>query len=300
MHYTVKKRKGTSSHLHEEVEMPDRKLAIRSFYYEQEGTQGVFPLHWHEQIEFIYVRSGGMHVTCNNRSITARTGDLIVINSNEYHRCDRTEAPLSLNCVIADMSLLNSRFYDACEEKYILPLFQNRILFQNLIANDSRVTDHIRQIAKENEFRETGYELAIKASLFNLLVNLFRRYITKILTPREQEASNRNLQRISTVISHIESNFADEISIDELSDTLCINKHYFCRLFKAYTGKTLTEYTHAIRIREAVGLLKEADASITEIAMKVGFNDVNYFTRVFKHHTNMTPSKLRNQRHTFC
>jgi len=287
------KYKALSSAFHEDVEMPDQHFAIKIFYYEQEVSDRVFSLHWHEQIEFIYLKSGSMQITCNNRTFTARAGDLVVINNNEYHCCDMAEAPLSLYCIIVDLSILNSRFHDACEEKYILPFSQNFIQFKNLITGDQEVTNFILKIIEENYYRENGYELAIKGNLYNLFTALFRRHIAKILSPREQELLNKNLNRINTVIEHIENNYAEELSIDQISGILGINKHYFCRLFKEYTGKTLTEYIHYVRIREAIRLLKGSDMTITDIAMKVGFDDANYFSRVFKIIAHTSPSSLR-------
>lgn len=285
--------KVLSPAFHEDVEMPNQQFAIKIFYYEREVPGGVFPLHWHEQIEFIYLQSGRMHITCNNRPFTARAGDLVVINNNEYHCCDMAEVPLSLYCVIVDLSILNSRFYDACEEKYIMPFSQNYIKFKNLIADDPEVTGNILKIIEENRYREAGYELAIKASLYSLFASLFRRHIAQILTQREHELLNKNLCRINTVIEHIEKNYMEELSVGKIADMLGINKFYFCRLFREYTGKTLTEYINSVRIRESAALLKGSDMSITEIAMRVGFNDVNYFSRIFRSHTGTTPSSMR-------
>jgi len=72
-----------------------------------------------------------------------------------------------------------------------------------------------------------------------------------------------------------------------------ISKYHFCRLFKQLTGKSAGDYICQLRINNALTLLRESDLNITEIAMASGFNDTNYFCRVFKKCQKSSPSKIR-------
>ena len=73
-----------------------------------------------------------------------------------------------------------------------------------------------------------------------------------------------------------------------------MNPFRFSRCFKKEIGITLQEYLVRLRIREALRLLDNPNASITDIAFTVGFNDTSYFSRTFKKYMNYSPSEFRS------
>lgn len=76
---------------------------------------------------------------------------------------------------------------------------------------------------------------------------------------------------------------------------LNVSKYHFCHLFKEATGKTVVQYINDVRLDKAYHLLKNTDMNITQISMSVGFNDMNYFSRLFRKYKNVPPSKVRSQ-----
>ena len=71
------------------------------------------------------------------------------------------------------------------------------------------------------------------------------------------------------------------------------NASYLSNLFKRETGITLTNFINQQKIRLAAQYLKESQLSIAQVSERVGIQDVNYFTRVFKKHMGVTPSDFR-------
>ena len=71
------------------------------------------------------------------------------------------------------------------------------------------------------------------------------------------------------------------------------------RVFRAATGQSPIEYLLRLRIQKAMALLRNTDLTITEIAMEVGFNDSNYFTRQFKRVQGSSPTRFRVQLSVF-
>ena len=83
------------------------------------------------------------------------------------------------------------------------------------------------------------------------------------------------------------------ISLDELSEELFLSKYYLCRIFKEYSGFTITEYINIFRIKKAVQLLENTQDSISEVASILGYDSVTYFERIFKKFMNVTPLKYK-------
>lgn len=280
--------------LHENMDMMDPNLPI-IFHRDSRLSKPAhdhFNCHWHETIELLYFTKGEAMVKCNSNETYVKKGDLIVVNSNELHQAHCISPSVQYHCIIFDTSLFQSRHVDTCETKYINPIIQNRILFKNKIENNRQVAKYINEFVNEYEMMEIGYEMAVKATLFQLLVFLLRNHVQLVLTQSEYDARMRNLKRFNSILEYVENNYTGRITIDQLCTMAHISRFYFCRVFKNITGKTLGEYLNQLRINKAESLLKDGAVNITEAAISCGFDDINYFSRVFKKYKNKAPSTI--------
>lgn len=100
---------------------------------------------------------------------------------------------------------------------------------------------------------------------------------------------------VNKAIKYIEENYKKPITLDEVCSNININKSYFCTIFKEHTGKTFSHYLSHYRVDKSKELLKDTDLSITEVALTVGYNSVNYFNNNFKRFNNITPVQYRNE-----
>lgn len=92
---------------------------------------------------------------------------------------------------------------------------------------------------------------------------------------------------------YIESNYQNELSLRKISGALHVSPAYLSRRFRCLTGSTLTDYIIETRIRQAKKLLTHSDIPIQHISMNVGFENANYFSRVFKRQTGQSPGAFR-------
>ena len=83
------------------------------------------------------------------------------------------------------------------------------------------------------------------------------------------------------------------VSLDSISDILNINSSYFSMVFKKSVGVNFVDYLTELRINAAKDLLKDPFLTMAEVASMVGYESPNYFTRVFKKNTGLTPTEYR-------
>jgi two-component system response regulator YesN len=131
------------------------------------------------------------------------------------------------------------------------------------------------------------------AGMKSILTSFTIKVIDIIINLKE----NRYRAEVEEVIKYINIHFNEKITLDYASNLINMNSSYFSRLFKEETGMGLIEYITKIRIEKAKEYLKKKDMKLNEIAELVGFEDANYFGRVFKKVTGFTPSKYREK---FC
>lgn len=107
-----------------------------------------------------------------------------------------------------------------------------------------------------------------------------------------KKAENTN-SIIKKAKEYILQNYAKDISLDDISRELDISSYYFSKLFKEVTGINFVEYLTSIRIEKAKDLLIHSEMSMKEICVQAGYNDPNYFSRIFKKTTGRTPTEFK-------
>ncbi len=154
----------------------------------------------------------------------------------------------------------------------------------------ARKSQMSEMILKENQSIWDMIEAAESlSSLHGELESLTKEYIEG-LSVRASESS-----MIFTIKEFIRQNYRNEsLSIKSVSDHVNRSAPYVCTLFKNETGLTLNQYITGYRIEKAQELLADPRYKITDIASRVGYNDVNYFGKIFKKITDFSPSEFRN------
>lgn len=112
-----------------------------------------------------------------------------------------------------------------------------------------------------------------------------------------QLVKHHSLSRYSYVVGRaitiISYDLQADLSLKSISEQLNVSPPYFSGLFKKECGCTLTDYVNKMRLEQAANLLRNSEKQIQAIAYECGFQDPNYFIRIFKTHTGMTPGQYR-------
>lgn len=104
---------------------------------------------------------------------------------------------------------------------------------------------------------------------------------------------SRPRQRLEKVRIYCACNYARQITLDEMSRHVGMNKSSFCSFMRKQTGMTLSEYINNVRLDRAKEKLKHTDYNISEIALSCGFQNVTYFNRLFRARFGTTPKSIR-------
>jgi two-component system response regulator YesN len=100
---------------------------------------------------------------------------------------------------------------------------------------------------------------------------------------------------IMKAVVYVKENMAAQLHVEEVANIINLSRSYFSINFKKYTGMAFKEFVRRERIRVAQTLLVEKDDFLADVAQGIGYEDVNYFIRVFDELTGMTPGEYRKQ-----
>lgn len=270
-----------------------RDFPVKITRYEHLGRGPIFESNWHEQFQIIYFEQGESLIHCNCHPYEVKTGDLVIINNNEIHYGESLCQHLICYNIKVDLNFLLSSQVDVCQTKYINPLLQGGICFQNHITQNDQLAEQIQQIAKEYNQQEIGCELAIKEHIYHIIVLLLRQYKQELFHNNGYDRQQKGMHQLRTVLEYIDQHYNETISLTQLANLANMSNQYFCHIFKNITGKRPVDYMNYLRINKAVTLLSESNLNVSEVAMAVGFDDSNYFSRLFKKYQKASPSAMR-------
>jgi len=109
---------------------------------------------------------------------------------------------------------------------------------------------------------------------------------------RKEEQNNGIIDQIRQYLNDF---YYQDLSLEAVARKFFLSPSYLSRIFKSETGSNFIEYVTMVRLRRAGQFLGVSEESIAVIAEKVGYNDVKYFSRVFKKYMGVTPGEYRRQ-----
>ena len=260
--------------------------------------QEPYPRHKHEFSEIVIVTGGkGLHVV-GRESWPLAAGDVFVLGGPQAHEYRDLEN-LSLINILFQADKLKLEPADLAQVPGYHALFgmeagwRKRHQFKNrlhlLPRHLGRLLALVEQLDEELKTRAPGFAFLATALFMQIVGYLARCY------GHSRSADSHNLVRIVEAISHLESNVARPVNLNQLAALARMSKRSFIRVFRAATGVTPIAYWIQLRINLAAALLRSGTESITEVAFRAGFGDSNYFTRQFRKLMGVSPRRYRQQ-----
>ena len=135
-----------------------------------------------------------------------------------------------------------------------------------------------------------GAEQLLKNLLEYFLISITRKFSHQLQS--EEQISTEKVNA-SEIIKYIDDNYKEKITLDELAFIFRTNRSTLCKVFKANTEMTITEYVSHKKLNSAKRKISETDKTLTEIAEELNFESIHYFTRFFKKMTGLSPKEYR-------
>jgi AraC-like DNA-binding protein len=253
----------------------------------------IFHENWHEELQFYYLASGCGVIHCDSDVFDLKSGGAALINCSELHRLENRGEAIICYTIRIDLASLFHDFTQFHSFPEASLLAQQLIVFHHQLSNDCGVLIQLRVLIREYEQRRTGYELAMRSIVLDLFVRLIRSHVRTIYSKKRLDLRLNSLNQMKATLDYIQRHYQTPITVCDLAQRALMSEAHFCRTFKMLYGQTVIAYINAMRVKQADSLLKSVHCTITEIALKVGFNDANYFSRVYKQQKGMTPRQAR-------
>ena len=186
-------------------------------------------LHWHNEVEIIYVESGKLELQLNGRQFTMEKGDVVYINENIPH------SGIPYDCIYHCIVFSEKKMF-----KNAPALFSEALSFECCVLhNDRHAIKYISTAIVEST-------RMVKGDIFRIYSNLFALYSqlshAEKLEVSLNEKSSKKMDALKNAIEIIETEYKNEITLKTLADACNMTPEYFCSFFKKFTGRTQFEY----------------------------------------------------------
>ena len=253
--------------------------------YKEETTMD---MHIHDCYEIYYSISGGKQFLIDNKFYGIEPGDLFIINQYESHKLTQIDKMVHERIVLfihPDYSKQLSTGItnlDAC--------FSNRTnLFSHKVSlNKEQQNRFLYYINKITNAKGFGYDIMEQTAFMELLVLI--NYTFQTAHSKEALSSFTYNHQVDDILTYINQNISNPITINNLSSEFFLSPSYICRIFKATTGTTINKYITARRISIAKSLLNDG-YSVMEVHEKSGFTDYSSFFKAFTKAVGISPKK---------
>lgn len=252
------------------------------------------PLHWHSDMEIIYIKKGQGQVVVDLTSYPVRAGEIVLVSPGRLHSiAQQNGCAMEYENIIFQLELLLSAAGDLCGEQFFLPLLYGQVsLPVHLTARHSCYHKAARLLDEIDRFsacKEPISALGIKGKLFELFYLLFQNCAPAPLPKRPL----KSLETLKTILTHVKNHYQKTLTVADLAQVCGFSCSHFMKFFKKHMGTSFIEYLNDYRLTMAAQMLLASAEPIVVVAGASGFENLSYFNRLFKRKYKMTPSEYR-------
>jgi AraC-like DNA-binding protein len=260
-------------------------VGINVFWFSKETyVDDDLPPQSHQYFHYIYILEGSGDIFVDGKKYKAYKNELYPTNKGISHGLE-TSGDIALTVIEIKFDVINEKLFS---ELYKL---DHQIRF-----SDARMSHYFENIVNEG-FNKSEYQNdIINLRFLEILMYLLRDEAVSVKDDREDIKDYGEHRSFDAVIAYMENNMDSDITLDDLASVAKMSKYHFCRTFKAKYGNTIKHFLSNMRIIRAKELMLYSDYNVSQVAYKVGFNDVRYFSKIFKQKEGTTPHEYIKKR----
>lgn len=250
------------------------------------------PWHWHEALEFDLVLEGSMKVHTAGQTQVFHKGEGFFINSNVLASMENIDGCIQDSHLFHPV-FLSGHFKSVFETKYLNPVIQNRnleiICLRGKTEAQRRLLLKLRQLGQLQGHQDAEFQTR------NLLSEIWLLLLEELKNTdsHNHHPPQKNQDRILTMIAFIQEHFAEKLTLEDIANSAAVSTRECLRCFRASIHQSPMDYLIDYRVQTAKKLLESTNLSITEIALRCGFNSNSYFTKIFHRSCGKTPNAYR-------
>lgn len=264
--------------------LPDKGFQIRFVTMKQNS-----PLHWHREMEILYILNGSAVVQMEGKKHCLKSLDMIVIDSSVIH--DVVYAlPQTMGICIHISKAYMRQFLSDIELMRIACSPES--MKEGKEKGYMKLCEYLTELTVAYFNQKRNYPLVSSALILQILAVLVDEF-SEIPNGKMDIYGAEKLVRVEQIFQYVENHYKEQITLQDVADESGLNKEYFCRFFRQSTGMTFLQYVSQVRLNHIYQDLLYSEGSVQEIMERNGMHNAKIFYRLFKERYGCTPTEMR-------
>ncbi len=281
------------------------------FDLEMNNTVSTFDMTFSkDELHLLFIKKGVLYVSINDKKLILTAVSIFCFNGQEnfviQNECNAEVTRLSFSPNVINSSFTVDNIYNIpsnfsktdrldclCLQPFIHRIGQYLGQLEVGLEQIDKIDFLLKQIMDISEKSYISNKDFIYRSAILELLLIINQYSSKVILYDINMTNSCNSSVIEEIISYLHSFYTQNITIATITRNFNTNRTTLAKKFKEKLGVTPIDYLNRVRITKAALLLQETNMPINQIMIKVGFNNRNYFNKVFKKHTGLKPGEFR-------
>ncbi len=273
-----------------------RQLSGLRYFQDSQIYVGLFPqqtdvmAHSHPFYELVFFEHGLLNHQWEGRRNILTAGDLFCIRPGEVHLYTRSKDAKLYNCLFLPEAIP--------EGIAVLPGIKRllsgaeRLRLHIPVAKQKQLKEILQQMILELQNKASGFQEVLSALLSLILVFAGR----ELAGTQVKDSGYAPAGKVQAALAYLETHWQEKIKLEQVATAHNLSPEQFSRLASQLVGISPLQYLQNIRLSQAMELLLTSELPISEIADSVGFEDPNYFARLFRSRVGQSPSQFRTRK----
>ena len=271
---------------------------IISVHYFQYMSDFSFPGESHDFWELVCVDRGEIDALAGDRRLTLKKGNILFHKPNEFHNV-LTNGKVSPSLVVIGFECHSPAIKSFEDQLMSVQDTEKELLAQIIVEARNTFSGRLddpyqEELIFNSEPLTFGSAQLISHYLEQLMIHLYRRYFSYSLPVRSSrflaEASSGN-DTYNRIVRYMEEHLGERMTIDRICRDNLVGRSQLQKLVRDTKGCGVIEFFSMMKIDTAKQMIRDNQLNFTQIADRLGYNSIHYFSRQFKQITTMTPSE---------
>lgn len=266
--------------------------------YHDDLWENPVPWHWHEEFEAVVISRGSCTVAVGKEKFTLGEGEGFFVNSGVLHGCwNLGDTGCRFHSLVFHPRLVGGSTDSVFFRDYVEPLVQDPVMEGLRLTPEEpwqkAALESIENAWQACQGEPRGYPFLVRENLSRVVLEMRDNLPRQSVLPDAR--ARRDARRMKQMLSFIHNFYGQPMDTAAIAASAAISESECLRCFHTVIGTTPIQYLRSYRLRQAQQLLTGTTAHIADIAVQCGFQDVSYFTKIFRQSLGCTPSEYRKQ-----
>ncbi len=255
--------------------------------------------HIHQLVELLYMTRGSALIVSDDTQANVSSGDLVLFRANAVHSIYPLDDKCELSVLFMSMPHVISYAYKEDGMRYTSLLSRFHSANKNVWKKDEcaalGISSRFGELRKLSQEEFLGKDILMKANAAIIISTVLKNLSEQSNADQIFADSSEGLsKKMDDAIFYINEHYSEDLTVASMSERLFMSYSYFSRNFKRVTGRCFKDFLNITRINHAEMKLRSTSKTVTQIATECGYNNIAYFSAMYKKLKGVSPTSARD------